>query len=273
MVEEKIASEIPTINQPDLSKEKLAKVIKDVSDINKVEKLKNWYSQYIDHFRNEYEKLSIEEKQCVSNSKNFLKPCQIEVFWIKEPSFQLIIQSNFKDRPDKEIIINGPFNTQEFFEKIRPILNEPRWQGKIERDITFPDSHDTYAEMLASHIHFFVENFKRFLFGHLSGSRYSMGQALENLWAQHYIGNIGESDYKTDVEQIIIEIKDEAKRRESRKNEIIQPSPPQEQKWDGYGVHLFPPVIIGKKTKLLLNNYFMVILMIFHTVKKYLIQN
>ena len=65
------------------------------------ESLKQWYLKYVDYFRKECEKLSVDEKKSIGNTNNFLNPCQIEVFWITDPDYQLIVQSNFSDRPDK----------------------------------------------------------------------------------------------------------------------------------------------------------------------------
>ena len=144
----------------DLTKEKLSKVMKEAPHSDESENLEKWYSDYIDYFREEYEKLTDEEKKCVSNTKNFLKPCQIEVFWMKNPPLQLIIQSNLPNRKDMEIFIHGPFTTREFRQKAESILQEPRWNQKIEEpyvvDLGSSQPY-TYAERLASNIFQFIK--------------------------------------------------------------------------------------------------------------------
>ena len=64
----------------DLTKEKLSKVMKESPHPEETENLKKWYSDYINYFRKEYEKLSDDEKIGVNNTNNYLYPCQIEVF-------------------------------------------------------------------------------------------------------------------------------------------------------------------------------------------------
>jgi len=235
-----------------LTKEKLANIIKDSPHLEEIKILKKWFSDYIDLFREEFGKLSENEKKCVLNTKNFLEPCQIEIFWLKEPDHQLIIQSNFKDRNDKEIIVHGPFNSHEFLAKVSPILKEVRWQKKIDRNSLHPRYYidqQTYAQTIANSLHHFIDEVKRMQFSATTNVGYSRGHAIENeTWVQSFRGNISNTDKQKDVEQIIAEIKNAAKQRAEAP--VISPpsSPdPQEEKYDGYGIHLFPPIIIGKR--------------------------
>lgn len=217
---------------------------------NETERLKTWYENFIDYFRAEYEKLSWEEKTGINNTNNYLQPCQIEIFWIREPDQQFILLSNFKDRMDKEVIVNGPFYPKEFYEKIRSVLYSPRWQKKNESlDSVLMEYHnrDIYAEELAVQLHQFVEGFKNSLvgFGAIGG-----GGAIWNMWQENYAGNKADSDYKTEVEHIIKGIKAEAKRRSEEKRTPSQQQKTANKEPDGYGVHLYPPVIIGERSKL-----------------------
>ena len=106
-----------------------------LEQIARQESLRQWYQKYINCFREEYEKLSADEKKGMNNTNNFLDPCQIEVFWITDPDYQLIIQSNFSDRPDKEIIVNGPYKAYEFRSQVIPILGAKRWMRKIKHNL------------------------------------------------------------------------------------------------------------------------------------------
>src|SRR5438445_6024721 len=87
----------------------------------------DWYDDFITKFRLEAAKLSDAERNKISNTDNYLEPCQIEVFWLEQPEFQTIICSRFADRPDREITINGPFKGYEFIEEVDKVLREPRW--------------------------------------------------------------------------------------------------------------------------------------------------
>lgn len=215
------------------------------------EHLKRWYENFIDLFRTEYSKLTQEERSGINNTNNFLQPCQIEIFWIGKPDLQLIVLSNFADRQDKEVIVNGPFSPKEFYEKIRQVLLTPRWQKKNESLDSFYleyNNRDIYAEELAVTIHHFVEGFKNRLVGH--GTMVRSGGAIWNMWGEEYSGNKADLDYKVEVEHIIKGIKSDGRRRSEEKKSIQQIQQPTEQEPDGYGVHLYPPVIIGERSKL-----------------------
>lgn len=253
----------------DLTKEKLSKVMKESPHSEERENLKKWYSDYIDYFRKEYEKLFDDEKIGVNNTNNYLHPCQIEVFWIKNPTLQLIIQSNLSDRDDMEILIHGPFTTNQFIEKVKPVLNEPRWKREIEEPyfINLGSNHrTTYSESLARNLNRFIEYAKSTLFAPTRFSGDSGGTALnDKVWVKTYVGNIAETDYEKEINRLINSIKSEAKQKleqksqtleqvQQKKRDVIQQKrePPKqninEEKWDGFGVHLFPPVVIGKKS-------------------------
>lgn len=247
-----------TITNPELSKEKLSKLIKDAPNQEEIENLQKWYSDYIDYFREEFQKLNEDEKKCISNTKNFLKPCQIEIFWIKEPSYQLIVQSNYPQREDKEILVHGPYNTHVFMEKIRLVLSETRFQSKIKQEPIF-DSYslpETHAEQLAQRLYGFIQNFKNQLFQPPVTEGHSMGIAMDNTWLQEFRGNISHLDYKKEVELAITGIKQQAKSRmETQITPPVTSTTTSVEKYDGFGVHFFPPLSLGKKSKRTINQY------------------
>ena len=213
----------------------------------KADRLKQWYLDYIDYFREKFSNLTDEEQKCVSNSKNFLPPCQIELFWLDNPSSQLIIQSNIRDEKDREIRVHGPYRSGEFLGKVGPILNEDRLQNRIEREPHPYNERETYAEEYAAALHGFIEGCKNALFQPRSDGGYSYGFYLApDIWFQAFSGNIGNLDYKKEVEQAITQIKDAARRKNT---EIFSPPVATNRPFNGYGAHLYPPIIVGKKTK------------------------
>lgn len=99
---------------------------KSVED--KVGHLHGWLEDLIDKFRQEAQQQLTEVQIArVGWSGNYLAPCQIEIIWIAEPEFQIVVVSNFLDRKDKEIVINGPFEGHELIDAIDSLLKEPRW--------------------------------------------------------------------------------------------------------------------------------------------------
>ncbi|MBN4046336.1 hypothetical protein JYT57_01520, partial [Nitrosarchaeum koreense] len=163
------------------SKENIATVIREETRKKSNAQLQEWYTNFIKSFREEFSTLSEEEKSCLDNTNNFLNPCQIEVFWIANPSLQLIILSNLPDRKDMKIHINGPFTTNEFRDKVNLILQEPRWNQTISEpfQVDLGSNHQyTYAERLASQIHQFMEYSKYLLFNLVPFSGPGGGNAL-----------------------------------------------------------------------------------------------
>ena len=227
--------------------------------IARQESLKQWYLKYVDHFREEYEKLSAAEKKGINNTNNFLSPCQIESFWLSDPDYQLVTQSNFNDRPDKEIIINGPYEPHEFHSKIIPILEEKRWVRKVKKILPREyEQFDTLGERMALEIYKFVEMSKNYPFmSERKGHQALFGIAIEATWTRFHIGNVGELDHVQEINRSIQTIKQEAITRQ--KQEAItrqkreptskEPAVLQNNKFTGFGVHMFPPIIIGSEPK------------------------
>lgn len=229
-----------------------SKPVMDATDLEEVKNLQRWHSDHIDYFREEFQKLSDDEKKCIGNTSNFLAPCQVEVFWIKEPSYQLIVKSNNPRRQDREIIVHGPCSTHVFTEKALHVLNEARFQNKINRDDAVPSffsSSETYAEEMAQVLYAFTQSVQQQLFHPQIPEGPLSGRAIYNAWAQEFKGNIASTDSKKDVGRIISELKREAKRRKEAVASPPSIATPSEERYDGFGVHFFPPVLIGEKPK------------------------
>ena len=219
--------------------------------IARQESLKQWYLKYVDRFREEYEKLSAAEKKGISNTNNFLSPCQIESFWLSDPDYQLVVQSNFNDRLDKEIIINGPYKPHEFHSKIIPILKEKRWVRKVKKILPREyEQFDTLGERMALEIYKFVEMSKNYPFmSKRKGHQVLFGIAIEGTWTRFHAGNVGELDHVQEINRSIQTIKQEAITRQKRGPMSKEPAVLQNDKFTGFGAHMFPPIIIGSEPK------------------------
>ncbi|MHB8164058.1 MAG: hypothetical protein ACYDDV_06875 [Methanoregula sp.] len=100
-------------------------------DESKIQDLKNYLLKIIDEFRIEYNSLDDSERKYLDSNTIYSVPCQIEIFWVSEPSeFQLLVLTHNSNRPDKEIKINGPFHLNEIANKVIEIMDEPRWREK-----------------------------------------------------------------------------------------------------------------------------------------------
>lgn len=219
------------------------------------ELLKNWYLRFIDLFRQEYQKLANEEKEVIQNYDNFLSPCQIEVFWLKEPSFQLIVRSNFKERPDKEVTVNGPFDSHEFIEKVDLLIKQPKWQSKVKHDELegLPYDHErTYAEDLARALNALVYYAKEYKFtSHPHDGEHGSYGIGDNVWVYTFKGNKAQSNHADEVNKFIKQIKDNAIGHAQYLKDKAEGkfSQPYEYKPMGYGVYLLPPIVVGRKPR------------------------
>lgn len=224
-------------------------------DKTEKEKLIEWYTEFIDLFRTEYKKLSSFEKSVIQNHDNFLSPCQIEIFWLKEPSFQLIVKSNFKDRPDKEIIVNGPYDSHEFIDKVDNLINHAKWQTKVERtelERMMYDHERTHAESLAHSLYALVYYAKEHWFTSIPHKGdYGSNSIDDYVWVYTFVGNKTESDCINEVQKYIDQIKKNAVgHAEYLKDEAAGKfSQPYIYKPQGYGVYLFPPIVVGRKPR------------------------
>ena len=222
-----------------------------LEQIARQESLRQWYQKYINCFREEYEKLSADEKKGMNNTNNFLDPCQIEVFWITDPDYQLIIQSNFSDRPDKEIIVNGPYKAYEFRSQVIPILRAKRWMRKIKHNLPRRyNQFDTLGEVMALKMREFVKISKNHSFmSEKRDSQALMNVAVENTWTMIFTGNIEDLDHAQEVGKTIQRIKEDAKSKQKRRTKPQQPAQPPNPDYMGFGAHMFPPIMIGSEPK------------------------
>ena len=213
--------------------------------------LKQWYIKYVDYFRKEYEGLSADEKKDMDNTNNFLSPCQIEVFWITDPDYQLAVQSNFNDRPDKEIIINGPYKPHEFHSKVIPILKEDRWMRGIAQNLPREyEQFNTLGERMASEIYKLVEMCKNQLFvPEIRDRRVLSMMPIEDTRISIRAINIAELDHIQEANQVIQEIKLNVKIKQEQELTSTEPTPCSDTKFMGFGAHMFPPILIGPEPK------------------------
>ena len=187
----------------------------------------------------------------MNNTNNFLNPCQIEIFWVTDPDYQLIIRSNFDDRPDREIIVNGPYKTHELRSNAAIVLEDERWSRSFEQDtILVHKQIDTLGERMAMEIYRLVEMIKWHIFQpQRSGSNTLLGTAVCDTWTFMYAGNIGDRDHVQKVSKTIQHIRQNAKLRRETKPVAQQPRPFTEDTYAGYGTYFFPPITMGKEHK------------------------
>lgn len=216
----------------------------------KVARLREWLTSFVAKFREEYEKLTDFEKKQVSNSDDYRAPCQLEVFWMKEPEFQLLVTTHSSERSDLEIIINGPYEAHRFLDEIEKIMEEPRWKEipPIREPFFVAEENKlTYADFFASILRSKIEQIKNSIFSKIEGPSLSNGTILGSTgWVWMFYGNMSELDYITITDRIIKDIRGRAKAIRERPKEQKPPPP----KLKGCGVYFYPPIWVGEFPKL-----------------------
>ena len=209
-------------------------------------KLKEWHENFIELFRSEFFKLSDKEKKHISNQHDYRAPYQVEIFWLKDPELQLIVETHFENMPDRQVIVNGPYDSTVFQDKVNDVLNNPRWDIPIQEN-SLPTSK-YYKDMLASHLHLFVKTAKEMTFRDWKkSSGYYKMWCTKYCQITYYHGNKADLNCYGYVQYII------DKTRQQLESPPITPTDskisPQIEYSKGFAAHIFPPIIIGKRTK------------------------
>jgi hypothetical protein len=208
--------------------------------------LTKWLKDMITYFRNELGKLSLEERKLIPNTSDYTPPCQVEVIWLKQPENQLVIVSHFEDRPDLEIIVDGPYSSSEFVRNAEMIIKEARW----DIPTAAPSIYGTnlYSEGLALVLNQFMSNIQRSLFLSPIKSGPSFGMLLgKEIWIQSYVGSILEMDYIAMVNKVIDDIK--RKSQTALKSEATKVPIVEEPLSTGFFTFFYLPVVIGSLPK------------------------
>lgn len=207
--------------------------------------LKIWYKNFIKLFRSEFSKSSNEEKKHISYMYNYRSPCQIEVFWLKQPEWQLIVETHFKNRPDGEIIINGPYDTSVFQDEVKSIFKQPRWNIPIDENSS---EFTYYRDRIAETLHRFVEMAKNALFSDCKeGNGMTISFIGKNEIITHFYGNRCNYDYRVWVQDIINKTKQQLE--DSKTHPVPKESFPEIEHPKGFATYFFPPIIIDENLK------------------------
>lgn len=217
----------------------------------KKKELHRWLISLIDVFRTEFDKLTAEEKKKVSNHRDYRSPCQIEVFWIGNPlEYQILITTHREDLSDKQIIINGPYESHEFIEKVESVMNEDRWEKEIPKDapsLRLVEGTVKYADVFADRLKNFMHSIERSVFLKLKEGMQGGSIFIENSWCEYFYGNISETNCDMTVQKIMQEIKASVESSKQSVDVKISSENKPIEKLKAYGAFCYPPIWIGEK--------------------------
>jgi len=153
-------------------------------------KVETWFENLIDDARKEGE-------GHVGHGVDLTEPCQIEVFWMNNPlEGQVFIITHDRDRPDKEIIVNGPFEGPSFVQELEGITNAGRWQKPIPppRNQKPGQGPPSRADVLANTISRFIDRLEQSIFSESFPTNIFFGgkRLWDNTFSHIYLGNVAE---------------------------------------------------------------------------------
>lgn len=160
--------------------------------IESQQNIERWFENLIEFARREGE-------GHVTHGVDLTEPCQIEVFWIDNPlEGQVFIITHDRDRPDKETIVNGPFEGSSFVQEVERITNANRWQKPIPppRNQKPGRGPPSRADVITNTISRFIERLERSIFSEpLPTDLFFGGRRLwDNSFSHIYIGNVAENN-------------------------------------------------------------------------------
>ena len=215
---------------------------------NPTMQLKKWYVDMIRCYRKEHAKLPEEKQKQILMKCDYSPPCQIEVFWLGSPNWQLAITTHFEDRGDLEIEVNGPYASNVFLDETEKILNQPRWHKPIPKNSENPNPNhpSRHVEHVAQLLHGFVEAAKNAAFtDYEPAGIYFRRVDSGNESIEVFYGDKRFVDYEKSVKDLVAGITDQ-----SEPGKKPRPMPKRQAELPkygkGFGTCFLPPIIIGK---------------------------
>lgn len=215
------------------------------------QEMKTWLDNLITYYRNNLDSLDDEVRGALLWGYTMLnQPTQIDLFWVVNPDFQLMVLSHSPTRPDKEVSVTGPLRGSELIEKVEEWVNRPEWDLPFEivryTKIYRRMGMKTIADIMRYYIANMANTAKEGVYVEkLESPRYSMWVHIEELYLGLFQGNLGnfepEDYFNTIVEDTVKGI-EAAKPKE----DIKRPGSPNEPFVLGrYSTYFFPPLLIG----------------------------
>jgi len=189
------------------------------------DQVKKWFEELIEITRDD-------ESNAFSIGIHLPEPCQIEVFWMDDPlEGQLYITTDDNDRPDKEVLVHGPWEGSSFIQEVGEVAKSDRWQKPLPPPIEKKPGHGVplRVDSLANATAQFINSMENSLW--IEYRKDTPLFAGRRLWgssqARIYPGNVAELDLEKlsqDAENVESDGQnmDEGQEEEMRNNEAAE---------------------------------------------------
>ncbi|CDI05155.1 hypothetical protein [Candidatus Nitrosotenuis uzonensis] len=203
-------------------------------------KLEKKFTSMIDTFRQEYEKLSPEEKRYCGPAESLSKLCQIYIITCKDYELYLVIKTSFPDLPDKlvKVIEVTPKN---FEKQLEDFSNQDIWKREIEGEFGKTRTYDFFLPQIVE-------------FGRKMRQRsLELQSKLTGFWGNSlafwdFAGSIDDIDLDAKAKFTIQVCKNSFTRLQAQTtNDDVQPSTFAPK--TGWGAYFYPFILIGEFKK------------------------
>ncbi|WP_048190505.1 hypothetical protein [Methanobacterium sp. SMA-27] len=201
-------------------------------------------------FREEYDKLSDEEKELITNLEDLNKPLQVESVWIKNDELDIDLQfhffTHFKDENDLDIKVEL-LDSRDYIDFLNEYLKKKKWNKLLHKDESIPFIKDRkYSDEIKIILINGIEMFKNYvqtLHSDRKRTNSSLMKCRINLDAFGWVhlGKIQEIEPKNEVFNIITQIKLKPKQNSHKPPEAKI----EKNLIDGFGTFFYPPIWIG----------------------------
>jgi hypothetical protein len=230
--------------------------------------IKKYLETLIDKFRVEKEKLGENEKGFFNAYGNLSAPCQIDVFLLNKPiEFQLLLISHSTDSKDKEIVVNEPYEPQEFLRKLEEYIKaDKKWQRKLPKETLYMslDGREiTYEHIIIGAVGGYFKSMNNLMFINIKKDEmFSIPVMFVDAGIEGIFGDIRKMDYTKIFEGNIKLAKQFANiPPPNQSKQVVTTLPTPRSKGSaviisssnmltnstGYGVMFFPPVWIDRR--------------------------
>ena len=225
--------------------------------MNNNTELSSWLKDLILKFREEYEKLSDEEKNQLSTFEDLNKPCQVESIWIRNIELDMNLQFHFftklEDEEDLKIKVEV-LDYQNYIDFLDEYLENKKWDKLLSHSKLSTYSPDRkYSDeiklILINGIKFFKEYTQSLHSGHKWPPSINQKSLIDSdAFSWTSIGKIQEIEAEKTIHDIISQTKQKAK---EKLNEQLEEKPQIRAKKliDGFGTFFYPPIWIGEFPK------------------------
>lgn len=205
--------------------------------------VKDWWTDWIEAVRN---------NEAALMHIDASEPCQVEVFWLEDKvEGQVSVIMHTRDREDKEILVHGPFEGDEFVDQVGEVAREDRWQERHPMGRSPPGKpFKTKADSLAGLIARFIEEIQNSIFNDLSTfPNHMLGG--HRLWGssfgQYNLGSVTDLDTdgsRSDEETTDSEEGEDTSEGDGQEEAGDTGQEGSDERESGAGGYIYPPVWI-----------------------------